>query len=104
MEQSDKLKIAKIAFGKGWDFETLKYSDYMYGKEEFADEVYDFVEECKQIGLLRFQQKYSEKQPSKLKGRVLPAKYRDPETGKTWAGRGRLPKFLQGKDKEQYRI
>lgn len=45
-----------------------------------------------------------EKQPSKLKGRKLEPKYRDPETGKTWAGRGKLPKFLHGKDKEQYRI
>lgn len=45
-----------------------------------------------------------QKQPSKLKGRKLEPKYRDPETGKTWAGRGRLPKFLQGKDKEAFRI
>ena len=45
-----------------------------------------------------------DKKPSKLKGRKLEPKYRDPETGKTWAGRGRLPKFLQGKDKEQYKI
>lgn len=46
----------------------------------------------------------SKKQPSKLKGRKLEPKYKDPVSGKTWAGRGRLPAFLQGKDKEQYRI
>lgn len=44
-----------------------------------------------------------EKQPSKLKGRKLEPKYRDPETGKTWAGRGRLPKWMVW-DKEAYRI
>lgn len=46
----------------------------------------------------------TEKQPSKLKGRKLEPKYKDPVSGKTWAGRGRLPAFLQGKDKEQYKI
>jgi len=44
-----------------------------------------------------------QKAPSKLKGRTLPVKFKGPN-GETWAGRGRLPKFLQGKDKEQYRI
>lgn len=46
----------------------------------------------------------TEKQPSKLKGRKLEPKYKDPVSGKTWAGRGRLPRFMAGKDKEQFRI
>ena len=25
-------------------------------------------------------------------------KYRDPETGKTWSGRGRAPKWMEGQD------
>ena len=41
---------------------------------------------------------------SKLKGRKLEPKYRDPETGKTWAGRGRLPSWLVGKDKEAFKM
>lgn len=40
---------------------------------------------------------------SKLKGRKLEPKYKDPVSGKTWAGRGRLPKWVVG-DKEQFRI
>lgn len=32
-----------------------------------------------------------------------PAKYRNPETGQTWSGRGRAPKWLQG-DREKYLI
>jgi DNA-binding protein H-NS len=32
------------------------------------------------------------------------AKYRDPETGKTWSGRGLQPKWLHGKDKAQFAI
>ena len=32
------------------------------------------------------------------------AKYRDPETGKEWSGRGIAPKWLKGKDREQFLI
>lgn len=31
-------------------------------------------------------------------------KYRDPETGQTWSGRGREPKWLQGKNREDFAI
>jgi len=32
------------------------------------------------------------------------AKYRDDATGDTWTGRGRSPKWIEGKDKDQYLI
>lgn len=32
------------------------------------------------------------------------AKYRDEATGETWTGRGRSPKWLEGKDKSKYLI
>jgi len=44
-----------------------------------------------------------QKQPSKLKGRTLEPKYKDPATGKTWSGRGKKPAWVIG-DKEQYKI
>lgn len=34
----------------------------------------------------------------------VPVKYRDDATGDTWTGRGRAPKWLEGKDKNQYLI
>jgi DNA-binding protein H-NS len=34
----------------------------------------------------------------------VPTKYRDDATGQTWTGRGRAPKWLEGKDKNQYLI
>ncbi len=37
------------------------------------------------------------------KGAVA-AQFRNPETGDTWTGRGRAPRWLDGKDKEQFRI
>jgi DNA-binding protein H-NS len=31
-------------------------------------------------------------------------KYRDPSTGATWTGRGKPPKWIDGKDRAQYEI
>lgn len=31
-------------------------------------------------------------------------KYRDPETGATWTGRGKAPKWIDGKDRSQFMI
>ncbi len=36
--------------------------------------------------------------------RAVPVKYRDPVTGATWSGRGRTPKWLDGKVKSNYRV
>lgn len=41
--------------------------------------------------------------PAKAKGTVA-AQFKNPETGETWTGRGRAPRWLDGKDKEQFRI
>ena len=41
--------------------------------------------------------------PAKVKGTVA-AQFKNPETGETWTGRGRAPRWLDGKDKEAYRI
>jgi DNA-binding protein H-NS len=30
--------------------------------------------------------------------------FRNPATGDTWSGRGRMPKWLSGQDKEQFRV
>ena len=34
--------------------------------------------------------------------RPVDVKYKDESTGQTWTGRGRAPKWLEGKDKQQY--
>lgn len=35
---------------------------------------------------------------------AVAAKYFDPETGKTWSGRGREPKWLAGKNRDEFLI
>ena len=32
------------------------------------------------------------------------AKFRDPETGKTWSGRGREPTWIKGKNREEFKV
>lgn len=41
------------------------------------------------------------KSPTKQPGTV---QFRNPETGDTWSGRGRMPKWLSGQGKEQFRV
>ncbi|MBJ9677910.1 H-NS histone family protein [Burkholderia gladioli] len=33
-----------------------------------------------------------------------PAKYQDPESGKTWSGRGKAPAWIAGKDRSAFEI
>lgn len=35
---------------------------------------------------------------------TVQAKYRDPDSGATWTGRGRAPRWLNGRDKEEFLI
>lgn len=41
--------------------------------------------------------------PTKTRIPVAP-KYKNPETGDTWTGRGRSPSWLVGKNKDDYKI
>lgn len=44
------------------------------------------------------------KSSAKKVGSKVAAKYRDPLSGKTWSGRGLAPKWLAGKNKDDYLI
>jgi DNA-binding protein H-NS len=37
-------------------------------------------------------------------GSTVAPKYCDPETGATWTGRGKAPKWIDGKDRSQFAI
>lgn len=41
---------------------------------------------------------------SGLAGTKVPPKYRDPVTGKTWTGRGKAPRWLDGQDRDTFLI
>jgi len=41
---------------------------------------------------------------AKATGNKVAAKYRDPASGQTWTGRGKAPKWIDGKDRSQFLI
>lgn len=42
--------------------------------------------------------------PSRKTSGPVAVKYRDPVSGQTWTGRGRAPKWLNGRNKEDFAI
>jgi len=42
--------------------------------------------------------------PWKAPVQKVQAKYRDPKTGATWSGRGRAPKWIEGKEREAFEV
>ena len=44
------------------------------------------------------------KSGAKASGAKVAAKYRDPATGQTWTGRGKAPKWIEGKDRAPFAI
>jgi DNA-binding protein H-NS len=42
--------------------------------------------------------------PSAAKGRKVAPKYRNPATGETWTGRGKAPKWIDGKERSAFAI
>jgi DNA-binding protein H-NS len=40
----------------------------------------------------------------KSSGKTVAVKYRNPETGETWTGRGRAPRWLEGKNREDFAV
>jgi len=40
----------------------------------------------------------------KATSKSVAVKYRDPQTGQTWSGRGRAPKWLDGHKKDDFKV
>lgn len=60
MEESEKLYLASKYFEKGYSYDQLYYGDDLYGRESFADEIWDIVIEIQDIGRLDFKDKYKD--------------------------------------------
>lgn len=61
MDKKEAIRIALWCDMKGVrDFETLKYSDEMYGRENQTDVVWEYVTEMREIGTIAFNEKYKD--------------------------------------------
>lgn len=77
-------------------------------RAEVASVIADIKEKMRTYGiteadLLGKPTKKAEKKPVKKSGTVKP-KYRNSDTGETWTGRGKPPRWIAGKDREQFLI
>ena len=63
-----------------------------YEQRQKAEARKELEEHAKALGF-KLEELVSDK-PTKKTKKPVPAKYQHPETGKTWSGRGRKPKFV----------
>ena len=70
-------------------------------KDELAEVIGQIKSEIAEYGLTAKDLGFS--MPATIKGRKVPAKYKDPVSGKTWSGRGRTPLWVKN-DVQTYAI
>jgi DNA-binding protein H-NS len=72
-------------------------------EKEMAAVIAQIKEQIAEYGITAEELGFSNKHTRKAKSAGLPPKYRHPETGQTWSGRGRMPSWL-GKRPERFLI
>jgi DNA-binding protein H-NS len=91
--QEYKAKIAELENLA----ETARKNEVSQAKEQIATIMRDYGLTAADLGTA------TKAKPVKTRAPV-PTKYRDDATGQTWTGRGRAPKWLEGKDKNKFLI
>ncbi len=91
--QEYKAKIAELENLA----ESARKNEVQAAKEKIAAIMRDFGLTVADLGGV------AKAKPVKTRAPV-PTKYRDNATGQTWTGRGRAPKWLEGKNKEDFLI
>lgn len=91
--QEYKAKIAELENLA----ENARKNEVSKAKEQIATIMRDYGLTIADLGTV------TKAKPVKTRAPV-PTKYRDDATGQTWTGRGRAPKWLEGKDKNQFLI
>jgi DNA-binding protein H-NS len=91
--QEYKAKIAELETLA----ENARKNEIQEAKEKIAAIMRDFNLTLADLGSV------GKAKPAKTRAPV-PLKYRDDATGQTWTGRGRAPKWLEGKNKDDYLI
>lgn len=70
---------------------------------ELASTIAEIKAKIQEYGITEEDLFSSEKKARKTTATVKP-KYRNPETGDTWTGRGKPPKWIEGKNKADFLI
>lgn len=73
-------------------------------QSEIAKAIAEVREKIQEYGLTEADLFSSDKKTRKAGSPTVKPKYRHPETGETWTGRGKPPKWIAGKNKDDYLI
>lgn len=63
MTLENKLWTASKCAAKGWDWETLRYSDDLYNEQDVSnliDDIWEYVDEIREEGRRAFYEKYKQ--------------------------------------------
>lgn len=60
MKKNELIYLASKCAEKDWSYDDLYYGDDLYGKEQFADEVWEYAVIYNEIGSIAFRERYSE--------------------------------------------
>ena len=71
---------------------------------ELADAISKVKALVAEFGLTQSDVFGGSKGTKKSSGGKVAAKYRDPLSGQTWTGRGKAPKWIEGKERSQFLI
>ena len=82
--------------------EEAKAREYAEVLDEIKQKMADYGITLAELGGGRANAKAA-KAASRSRASVAP-KYRDPESGSTWSGRGKPPRWIAGKNREQFAI
>jgi H-NS histone family len=101
----DDLDLLNVAGGEGWELVGIMHNNIAYLKRPLEEDG-ERRAPCSggTPGLARDEPNEKEPHPNEVK-----EKYRDPVTGETWSGRGRMANWLKrkqdaGEDIEKYRL
>jgi len=73
-------------------------------QSELAEAKKRIQEMMKASGLTVADLQESKRPAATKKQNTVAPKYKDPKSGQTWTGRGRAPRWLEGRDKNQFLI
>ena len=91
------------------------YQELLQQREQLDKQIKEAIEREKSEGIAKVKalieqyglsasDVFSKRSGGKTGGGKVAPKYKDPTTGETWTGRGKAPKWIDGRDRSQFLI
>jgi DNA-binding protein H-NS len=83
------------------------YKELLAQREQLDKQIKEAIAREKADGIAKAKliiEQFSRKAGGKSAGGKVAPKYRNPSTGETWTGRGKAPKWIEGRDRSNFLI